>query len=965
MAEGIDAGIDFLSDDENRWNVNKSYLLGMGNIGPQISSYEHFVTTLLPEIIQEQSTIYVECESKRRCDTVSFAAPNGGWGCTVIRPTHTDRRGNHIDLSPEQAILMRTTYECGVRVDVHHTIEIFETNELLGEPLTREKKIYRNVPLFFFPCMVRSRFCHWNKTVDVDPGNAGGYFIIGGHEKCMIELQKMRTNYGVTRVLEFGEDKKSPKKTVAEVRASSEKWRSTSTTFVTANQIGGRERVSITLQVPFITKGSSLDIPLACIFKMLHVLDFETQIRYVLPDPSAVDPRVLDILRFTLREPKSTMTRDEVMMYLANEGTAQCRERNENKRLAYVEHIFGSEFFPHIGVSGISLKQPEVAQGGRWGGRMRAFRTKFDPEKIKEECRNKALFIGMVVNRLIHVHLRLLPEDDRDDYSNKRLDAPGPLLALHFRINFRAFLRQLPMALLKTIERCPSIIDVIKSKSKVITVNMREPFKKGNWSLQPGVNTGVVQAVPRMTPYTASAHMRRIMTALKKEGKIPTPRQLHLSQWGVNCCVETPEGQQCGLILCLALFAQVSTGIPTSKMKSLLHCLFSKDHGGNGLVNTDTEGMTSGDFIVLVNGSVFGLTKNPIMLEKTLVAMRRSADIPYQCRIVWYRHRPMSRYFFINTDGSVAVRPVYVVENLHKIVSVVRSTGTLPSLWTKFLNAGIVEFIDCEEQNSRELLVAVHSKDLRSGKAYTHLEIDPTVPLGFMAQLIPFSHMNQSPRNMYWSSMGKQAISMPCLAYKDRVDMHMFVMNYCQRSLVATRMDRFIVEQSGDIPTGASVIWAIACLKGENMEDSVYMKRQALERGLFHMTYYRTFVCETRSRGNEEEIFQIPPDTAVGRKGNANYSKLGPDGIVPEGTYVEEGDVLIGKIARMNDEFNEKGEQITRIHDRSIVMRRLSHGVVDKIIHTFTGFNGHNVCWVRIRQARIPVVGDKFASRHG
>ncbi len=438
---------------------------------------------------------------------------------------------------------------------------------------------------------------------------------------------------------------------------------------------------------------------------------------------------------------------------------------------------------------------------------------------------------------------------------------------------------------------------------------------------------------------------------------------MHLSQWGVNCCVETPEGQQCGLILVLAMFAQVSTNIPTSKMRRLLHCVFSKECG-NGLIETNTQSVAKEDFLVLLNGSIMGITTNPIELERTLVEMRRSQDMPYQMRVVWYRYRPMSRYFFINTDGSVAMRPVYVVENLHKIVPIVRSTGDIPSLWTKLLNGGVIEFIDCEEQNSRELLIAVKSEDLKSTeKPYTHLEIDPTVALGLMAQLIPFSHMNQSPRNMYWSSMGKQAMSMPCLAYKDRVDMHMFVMNHCQRSLVATRMDRFIVEQHGDIPSGASIIWAIACLKGENMEDSVYMKKQALERGLFNMTYYRTFVCETRSRGNEEESFQIPPETAVGRKGNSNYSKLGPDGIVPEGTEVVEGDVLIGKIARMNDEFDEHGNQITRIHDRSIVMRRLTHGVVDKIIHTFTGFNGHNVCWVRIRQSRIPVVGDKFASR--
>ena len=127
----------------------------------------------------------------------------------------------------------------------------------------------------------------------------------------------------------------------------------------------------------------------------------------------------------------------------------------------------------------------------------------------------------MVVTRLVHVHLQLLPQDDRDHYSNKRLDAPGPLFALHFRMNYRAFLRQLPSALLSTIQRCPSIIDTIKAKAKQITINMHEPFRSGAWSLQPNVNTGVVQAVPRLSPYTAMAHMRRIMTALKKEARSP------------------------------------------------------------------------------------------------------------------------------------------------------------------------------------------------------------------------------------------------------------------------------------------------------------------------------------------------------------------------------------------------------------------------------------------------------------
>ena len=36
--------------------------------------------------------------------------------------------------------------------------------------------------------------------------------------------------------------------------------------------------------------------------------------------------------------------------------------------------------------------------------------------------------------------------------------------------------------------RSGGIIDTLKAKAACLTSNMREPFKRGNWSMQPGVN---------------------------------------------------------------------------------------------------------------------------------------------------------------------------------------------------------------------------------------------------------------------------------------------------------------------------------------------------------------------------------------------------------------------------------------------------------------------------------------------
>lgn len=80
-------------------------------------------------------------------------------------------------------------------------------------------------------------------------------------------------------------------------------------------------------------------------------------------------------------------------------------------------------------------------------------------------------------------------------------------------------------------------------------------------------------------------------------------------------------------------------------------------------------------------------------------------------------------------------------------------------------------------------------------------------------------------------------------------------------------------------------------------EDSVIMNKSAVNRGLFVSTFYRT----SREQNNKnhstgEEEFFCKPDPAVSRNMKPhNYSKVGVTGFVEENTYVEGGDVIIGK----------------------------------------------------------------------
>lgn len=242
------------------------------------------------------------------------------------------------------------------------------------------------------------------------------------------------------------------------------------------------------------------------------------------------------------------------------------------------------------------------------------------------------------------------------------------------------------------------------------------------------------------------------------------------------------------------------------------------------------------------------------------------------------------------------------------------------------------------------------------------MEIDKTCILGLMASIIPFSHMNQSPRNMYYTSMGKQALSVPTLEYRRRKDMHMYVMNNLTRPLTTTKFDRYVTKELGNVPMGTSVILAIMPA-AYNMEDSVILNKSSLDMGMFDMTYYRTYFSEARSKGSDDEYHGKVPDDVIGRKGNANYSKLGDNGIVPVGTKVKDGDVIIGKVARIQDCFDKNGQQISQWCDQSTQFFKISEGVVDRVEYTTAASGGHEMVWVRIRCSRRPIIGDKFASR--
>jgi DNA-directed RNA polymerase II subunit RPB2 len=167
------------------------------------------------------------------------------------------------------------------------------------------------------------------------------------------------------------------------------------------------------------------------------------------------------------------------------------------------------------------------------------------------------------------------------------------------------------------------------------------------------------------------------------------------------------------------------------------------------------------------------------------------------------------------------------------------------------------------------------------------------------------------------------------------------------------------------MPSGQTLVVAIATNGGYNQEDSLIFNRSAVDRGLMGSTMTKTYRSQehTAEGTNHREAFCVPdPEHTTGTK-FGGYDKLGPDGLARVGAAVGNGDVVIGKVTPVTGK-GSRCRAVDTYRDSSTVLRNKTGGVVDGTVLRRTATGGR-IARVRVRSERKPEVGDKFSSRHG
>lgn len=211
------------------------------------------------------------------------------------------------------------------------------------------------------------------------------------------------------------------------------------------------------------------------------------------------------------------------------------------------------------------------------------------------------------------------------------------------------------------------------------------------------------------------------------------------------------------------------------------------------------------------------------------------------------------------------------------------------------------------------------------------------------------------------SAMGKQAIGVNASNYRDKMETLSYTLHYPEKPLVYTKMSKYLNYR--ELPIGRNTIVAIMIYTGYNQEDSVILNQAAIDRGLFHSTFYRTYKDDEKriqSSGQEEIFGKSPAKHTKGRK-PGSYEHLDEEGLVKEDIYVNGGDAIIGKMIPIKGLFHGDYQVFK---DASTTVRMNESGYVDKVVSDVNA-DGFNFTKVKMRSMREPEIGDKFSSRNG
>ncbi len=572
----------------------------------------------------------------------------------------------------------------------------------------------------------------------------------------------------------------------------------------------------------------------------------------------------------------------------------------------------------------------------------------FEQKKILrpllEKLNHKHVTVDDIVAS-VSVNLDLIAEigsvDNIDHLGNRRVRSVGELLQNQFRIGITRLERVIKERLQTQDPKDISPQGLINVRP--VSSAIREFFGSSQLS----------QFMDQTNPIAELTHKRKLSAlgpgGLNRDRATFEVRDVHHSHYGRMCPIETPEGQNIGLISSLAAYAKVNEyGFIESPYRKVEHTV-KEDGTIETIVTEHVDYLTADE----EDNYIVAQANEPLIDNKYFANDRVSC-----------RHRD-------DITEDVKEKMDYMDVSPKQLISV--ATALIPFLENDDTNRALM---GSNMQRQAVPLLCPENAIVATG-----IERRIAYDSGVMV-------------NAAEAGVVKSVASDRIVITEENGTEREYKLKKFERSNQGTCLNqRPIVEKgekiekgqtiadgpstkNGELALGRNILVGFMSWEGYNYEDAILLSEKLVREDVFTTIHIEEHEIEARdTRLGEEEITRDIPNV-----GEDALKDLDADGIIRIGAEVNSGDILVGKVTPKGEtELTPEerllraifGEKAREVRDTSLKVPHGEGGVVVDV-KIFTRANKdelapgvNKLVRVYIAQKRKISIGDKMAGRHG
>ncbi|CAH6420496.1 DNA-directed RNA polymerase subunit RPB2 [uncultured virus] len=539
----------------------------------------------------------------------------------VFPPRYT-RDGKVLPLTPKLAREEGVTYGSDWHVDV-----VIRRGSCTGEELDRRT----GVCIGTIPVMLKSRNCilHGKSPRELallgeDPKDPGGYFIVSGVEKVVLLQEQLAVN----KIFLMNMDSKGS--TVARM---------------TANTVRGTALIELALDkktqsVMKIRFPSMRGAKQGEKYKSLNVLRIFRI--FGVADPIQIQNIIALFMKPEhIKKSMFKLTRNLVDFMMFPDDIEIMANKMDKSRLTFeekeaeVRRVLDTDLFPHLN----NLPGPDNETAA---------------ERDVRIATAKIHLLAIMIARFLEYMAGFRPLDDRDSWSNKRVEGAGRMMEQLFRNAWRKTLGIVQAAIENgAVKDLGGVVE--KMRYSVITDTFHDSFITSNWGVKgTQMKNNVAQTLVRDSVAATLAHTNTVDVGISRTDRQQALRRVQNSQWGLIDPASTPEGENAGILKNLAVTAKVSLERSDTEIIRLL--IGDQAKGIVARVSSDLAVRDQWPDKIIVNGKFLGWCDG----EETrsfLVGLRRSGALPFDMSVI-----KEADWLYIDIGPSRLMRPLLIVD---------------------------------------------------------------------------------------------------------------------------------------------------------------------------------------------------------------------------------------------------------------------------------------------------------------